>query len=230
SATTALGNQSAEKLLETAESVADALTGPALANLLPCSTSAADAACAAEFISKYGRRLFRRPLRAEEQERYASFFESALAKADFATALKWVVVGLIQSPNAVYRSEIGQDMGGGSRQLTPHEIATELSYIYTSSTPSEALLGAADAGSVGDLDALVHEMLASERGKAALQRFFEGYLAYTSVSSVARAGIPEFTNVRADMVRETRAFIDTVVFQQQGGLRELLTTPSTNPS
>lgn len=230
SAGTVMGNQNAQKLLETAESVADAVTGTALANLLPCSTAAADAACATEFIASYGRRLFRRPLTAAEQERYLAFFDSALAQSDFATAIKWITVGLLQSPFAVYRSEIGIDMGNGTRQLTPHEIATELAYLYTSSTPSEALLAAADAGNLGDLRVLVDEMLATERGRAALQRFFEGYLSYTSVASVGRPAISEFTNVNRDMVAETRAFIDAVVFEQGGGLRELLTTPTTHPS
>ena len=42
-----------------------------------------------------------------------------------------MTVALIQSPNALYRSEIGADSGGGMRQLSPYEVATELAYTFT---------------------------------------------------------------------------------------------------
>src|SRR5690606_23576333 len=107
SASARVGAQTGQLLLRTAESIGDAVTGDAFATILPCSAQAADRACAASFVEQYGRRLFRRALTAEEQERYLSFFDSALAQADFPTAMKWVTVGLVQSPNSVYRSEIG---------------------------------------------------------------------------------------------------------------------------
>ena len=114
-----VGNQYAELLLDTAESVADAVTASsALGNLLPCSTSAPDRSCAEEYVTDYGQRLFRRPLTQEEKDRYLTFFDGALETADFATGIKWITVGLIQSPSAVYRSEIGSDMGDGNRKLS----------------------------------------------------------------------------------------------------------------
>src|SRR5690606_27654948 len=87
-----LGGQAGEGLLRTAESIGDAVAG-ALDTLLPCATSAADSACAGEFIDIYGKRLFRRPLEADERERYMGLFETALPQTDFATAIKWVATG-----------------------------------------------------------------------------------------------------------------------------------------
>jgi hypothetical protein len=58
-----VGGQVAEKLLETAESVATAVTADdVLPNLLPCASSSPNRACAQTFLNDYGRRS-RRPIR-----------------------------------------------------------------------------------------------------------------------------------------------------------------------
>ena len=231
SATNQVGNQYAELLLETAEAVADAVTASsAFSNLLPCSASAADRSCAEEYITDYGQRLFRRPLTQEEKDRYLTYFDGALEAADFATAIKWVTVGLVQSPSAVYRSEIGSDMGDGSRKLSAYELATELAYTYTGAPPSDELLTSAASGDLGDLSAVAQTMLASDAGKQTVQRFFEGYLGYTRVASTQKPAVTGFDDAKLAMLDETRAFIDNVVFQTGGGVRELLTSPSTVPS
>lgn len=221
--------QMAEGILDTAESVADAVVANA-ATFLPCSTSSADRSCAEEFLGNFGKRLFRRPLSEAEQERYLTFFDSALSQSDFTTALKWMTVGLIQSPSAVYRREIGSDAGDGTRLLDSYELATELAYTFTGSTPSQDLLAAAETGDMGDLQARARELVSSDKGKQALQRFFEGYLGYTRVVSTQRPGIPEFGTVSSDMIEETRTFIDSVVYQSGAGLKELLTATATYPS
>jgi hypothetical protein len=226
-----VGNQLASALLDTALSVATAVTGSALATVLPCASSSADATCAEQFLTQYGRRLFRRPLTQAEHDRYLGFFAASVAKSDFKSALKWMTVGLIQSPNAVYRREIGTDNGSGTRALSIHEVATELAYTYTGSTPSEDLLTKADSGNLGDPVALARSLLATAAGKQGLQHFFDGYLGYyTRVTSIQKPNIPAFAGVSGDMIQETRAFIDDVVFQKGGGLKELLTAASTNPS
>lgn len=227
--TNTVGNQLAKELLSTAESVASAVTGNALQNLLPCAGTG-DRACAEQFLDQYGLRLFRRPLSDAERTRYLDFFDGALASSDFATALKWVTVGLIQSPSAVYRSEIGTTTGNGSRQLTPHELATELAYTFTGSTPSQQLLESAASGSLGNLQTRANELVSSPAGQRAIQRFFEGYLDYPNVSATLKPSIAGFDAAKADMVEETQRFIESVVLQGNGGVRELLTSPTTNPS
>jgi hypothetical protein len=222
-------NQLAQKLLETAESIATAVTGNAFQNLLPCSASSPGAACAGDFVSRYGRRLFRRPVTPAESQRYLALFDSVSGRSDFKTGIKWVTVGLIQSPNAVYRREIGT-ASGGMRTLTPHELATELAYTYTGSTPSEELLAQADAGSLGDLSAAARSLLATDRGKLAVQRFFESYLGYGRATAIERPSATDYAARSTEMVQETRAFIDGVVLQGGGGVRELLTSPTTYPS
>ena len=223
-----VGPQLAQALLDTASSVARAVTGPALATLLPCSASTPDRACAERFIVQYGRRLFRRPVTPAERARYLAFFDRHSAQSDFQQAIKWITVGLIQSPSAVYRSEIGS-VAGDSRTLDAHELATELAYTYSGTTPSDALLAQADTGSIDALGT-AQTLLASAPGKATLQRFFASYLDYPRVTSVERSNIPQWGAVRGPMLAETRSFIEQVVLTHPGGLRELLTTDTTNPS
>lgn len=226
---TVVGPQLAQALLDTASSVASTLGATALPSILPCSAAAADRACADQFLTRYGRRLFRRALSEAERTRYLSFFDAALPRSDFKTALKWLTVGLIQSPNAVYRSEIGSLEGGG-RKLDAREVVTELSYTFAGSTPSDALLAQAEGGTPLDAPALAKALVATDSGKAALQHFFESYLDYARVASIERANVPQFSSVRSDMIQETRSFIDQIVIQNRGGLKELLTAGTTNPS
>jgi len=228
---TLVGAQRAGAYVDTALSLATALVGTPLATVLPCSTGAADRACAETFLNKYGRRLFRRPITTAEHDKYLGFFDASRAKApDFKTALKWMTVALIQSPNALYRSEVGATNGANMRQLSAYEVATELAYTYTGTTPTDALLTMAASGNLGDTTALAKTMLATDAGKQTLHRFFEQYLDYTNISSVQKPNISTYASVSADMVQETRAFLSQVVFQSGGGMKELLTATTTNPS
>ncbi len=227
-ARTEVSSQFASALLETAESLSTALVGSKLTSLVPCA-SAGDKACATSFLESYGRRLFRRPLTTDESQKYLAFFDSALAKSDFKTALKWMTIGLIQSPNAVYRSEVGTPSGGG-RNLDAHELATELAYTFTGAPPSEALLDQADGGDLGDRLAIARELLATDAGKQHFQRFFEAYTGFPRVSAISKRNIQDFTTLNADMVQETRRFLDEILVQKDGGVRELLTATTTNPS
>jgi hypothetical protein len=132
--------------------------------------------------------------------------------SDFATGLKWTLVALMQSPYAVYRTELGE---GG--QLTPYEIASELSYSYSASPPSAELLAMALAGDLADPEVRYQEakkLLATERGDQVIQKFCEE--------------TPDnFESVRPKMVTETELFIEKLLFEKAGTLSDLLTADFT---
>ena len=225
-----VGGQLAGKIRDLGLAVATALVGTPLATILPCSTSTADHACAETFLNKYGPKLFRRPITTAEHDRYLSFFDTSKGKSDFKTALKWMTVGLIQSPSTLYRSEIGTDGGAGMRQLSPYEVITELAYTYTGTTPTDSMLSMAGGGNLGNLTTLAQQMIATAAGKQMVQRFFEQYLDYAGVTSVQKPNISTFAAVAPDMVQETHTFIDKIILQGGGGLKDLLTSNSTTPS
>ncbi len=230
-ASATVGSQLAGAILDTGLAVATAVTGTSFATILPCSGSAADRTCAGTFIDKYGKRLFRRTLTSAERDKYLTFFDQSRAKApDFKTAMKYLTVALIQSPNTLYRSEVGADTGNGMRQLSAYEMATELAYTYTGTTPSDALLTTAGTGNLGDVTAMARAMTGTPAGKQMMHRFFDQYLDYPSVVSLQKPNISTFAGLSADMVLETRAYVDDIVMANAGGMKELLTSPTGYPS
>ncbi|HEX2672083.1 MAG TPA: DUF1592 domain-containing protein [Polyangiaceae bacterium] len=226
-----VGGQVAGKLLDTATDLASALVADdVLPQVLPCA-SAANHACAQTFLDQFGRRLFRRPLTQADKDRYLSFFDAQLAASDFKSAIKWLTIGLIQSPHAIYRREVGT-LSGGEYQLSPHEIAGELAYMFTGTTPSADLLAQADAGQLDSpehLTTIAGQLLATPAGQDTLQRFFKGWLSYDQIPSTL-PNVSGFGAVAPDMVKETQAFIQQTVLTNRGGLKELLTASYTNPS
>lgn len=221
-----VGEQTAREILETAEDVGDAITDPAVfAQVLPCSGEAPDDGCARTFAQEYGARLFRRELTTEELDRYVALHGSVAGQSDFATGIKWMLVALFQSPHVVYRSELGEDAGDGTRTLTGWELATALAYDYTGTPPSDALRALGAQGALADPQARVEqarELLATEAGRESVHRFFEDWVDYPEVALKTRPDTPEFDGVRSALVEETRRFIDTVIVEDEGDVQSLL--------
>lgn len=211
-------------VLDRAEEIASQVTSEdSLPNNLPCAASSPDEACATEFVRKYGDALFRRPLEQADIDRYLALHQSVSAAADFSTGLKWALVALIQSPHAVYRTELG---AGG--KLTPYEIASELSYSYSASPPSAELIAKALSGQLDDPEARYQEAKAllttTPRGLDVMRQFFEEWLNYRDVLTVSRAETPDnFEQMRPKMVRETERFLEALLLENNGKLSELLT-------
>lgn len=227
-----VGNQTADELDRAGDAIGAAVSGAALGTLLPCSAATKDAACAQQFIDRYGKKLFRRALSAEESGRYGALFAKVSAAKDFAAGIRFVTRALVQSPHAVYRREVGVAQGG-TYQLSPAEVATELAYDFTGTTPSDALLAAADAGQLATpaaLEAKARELLMTDPGQRTLEKFFDAWLGYGRTASVTKSGVTNFDKLRDEMVSETRRFVGQVVVGKNGGLNELLTAPYTTPT
>lgn len=211
-------------VLDRAEEIATQVTSTSnLPSNLPCAEVNPDESCATEFVQKYGDALFRRPLTSADIERYLSLHRSVSAESDFSTGLKWTLVALIQSPHAVYRTELGE---GG--KLTPYEIASELSYSYAASPPSAELIAKALSGELDDPDARFQEaralLTSSPRGFDVMRQFFEEWLNYRDVLTVSRAETPDnFEQMRSKMVRETERFLEVLLLENNGKLGDLLT-------
>lgn len=230
SAALLVGSQAAGELLRTAEDVATLVSAPGtLAALLPCA-SGGDAACAGEFIDQYGMRLFRRPLTELERGEYLGLFDSVASESDFAMGIKWTLVALLQSPHAIYRSELGTP-GGGLRQLSEYELATQLGYMFGGTTPDRELLDLAAAGQLSDpavRAAQAARLIRTPRGLEVVREFFRAWLGYGSIVYAQRDQHPNFaTEIAPHLIDETRFFIDQVVFQHGGDLKQLLQAPYT---
>ena len=222
-----MGPQSAEEVYRTALDVASLITSADFVNqILPCSADAADAACVGTFVDTYGSRLFRRGLDETERAEFVAYYESVAGRSDFSMGLKWTIVTMLQSPFFVYRSELGDDAG----KLTPGEIATQLSYVFTGQPPSAELIARAEGGEFADANARVSEakkMLATPEGKEILEEFFRQWSGYLAVRTASKEGVEDFNDIRESMAIETRMFFSDVVFEAGGGVGDLLTSPKT---
>jgi hypothetical protein len=228
-ATLVVGQQTAQEILSTAEDVATHVVDDSvLPTLLPCATSAADAACAAQFVSQYGARLFRRPLSTDESKLYGDYFASVSGRSSFKLGIKWTLVALFQSANAVYRSELGV-ANAGRYALSQNEIATELAYDFGGSTPSADLLAKAAAGALSTPAARLAEarnLLTTPNGKESVRELFREWSGYALVKARTKTN-PAFAGIADEMTNETQQFIDDVLFTHSGTLSALLTAPYT---
>jgi hypothetical protein len=226
----------AHGLLVTAEQVAGAVVEPlVLARVLPCA-GAGDEACARTFLDTVGRRMYRRPLGDAEAARYIELFERITAEEDFATWVRWATVAMIQSPAVVYRSELGE-RDGDRYVLTGYEIATALAFALTGAPPDDALLDAAAAGELDTADgvaatarALAYDDAGAARPalRATFLAFTDQWLGLSALDNVGKSPemFPGFTaDVRAAMRAEADGYVDSVVFEQSGGVSALLTAP-----
>ena len=182
-------------------------------------------ACADTLVQAVGARLFRRAVSADEASDYGALYDSVAAKSDFTTGAHWVLVALIQSPSAVYRSELGTvDQGG--RKLSPDELGTELSYTFGGTVPSADLLAAAERGDFATPEARVakaKELLATPTGLEQLHQFLAEWSGYGKVASKTKTTVANFEALRGSMQQETKLFFDEAVVNRKGGMRELLT-------
>lgn len=221
-----VGPQAAGEILKTAKDVAASITGAAhLTKTLPCAASTPGQACAEQFIDTFGPKLYRRELSTEERQELMDYYSSVALRSDFTLGLKWTIVAMLQAPATLYRHELGDADG----QLTQAELATQLAYTYSGSAPSDELRVKAGRGELASAEALLGEaqqLLATDRGQAALRQFFREWLAYERVLGSNKDGLPEFREIQQSQVAETRQFIDEVV-QGGGGVKDLLTAKFT---
>ena len=168
----------AEKLESAAYMLAAQAFAPARrAKLVPCTPAASvDGTCSRAFVAQFARRAFRRPVSDDEVARYAKLADDAAGTLDdFYGGLEYALAGILQSPNFLFRSELGEvdPSAPARRRFTDYELAARLSYALWNTTPDEALLAAADSGKLvgAGLAAAADRLLADPRAKAALDDF-----------------------------------------------------------
>jgi hypothetical protein len=210
---------------------------PNLEKLVPCERAKlGDPACAAQFIEKFGLRVYRRPLLAQERASYVSLFQSFQANG-YADALRTVVQTMLQSPNFIYRIElkpVTPGSGEGST-LDAYELAARLSFFLLSTTPDDALLESARSGALLDSAGLQKEtarLLADPRFGDTLDSFHLQWLELDKLEGLTKDSTlyPSFTpELSAAMRRETLSFVRHVINKDHAKLDTLLTASYSFP-
>jgi hypothetical protein len=199
--------------------------------IIPCDINVVDETiCAEQTISRFGRRAYRRPLSEREVERYMSYYQELRPDEGFDGAIVIVLEVILQSPHFLYRTEFGRpdEDGDGVVMLTPYELASRLSFFLWGSVPDDRLLAAAEVGLLDTPEGIAAEarrMLESPKAREAAQHFHLQWLHLKKLPNVFKdPGVfPEFTEELRDLLgKETKAFVDHVIFEGEGDLTTLL--------
>ena len=154
-----------------------------LTKLVPCAPpSGTEATCLDDFLRRFGKRAYRRPLTSDEITQYQQLFSVGKGtNADFASGISLVVSTMLQSPHFLYRPELGNAAAGGSDgwALSPYETASRLSYFLQNTMPDDALIAAADAGKLAtpeDIGAQARRLLAAPKGRDTIVSFHQQWM------------------------------------------------------
>jgi Protein of unknown function (DUF1592)/Protein of unknown function (DUF1588)/Protein of unknown function (DUF1595)/Protein of unknown function (DUF1585) len=192
-----------------------------------------DEVCARDFIVRFGRKAFRRPLTDDEVARFGSLYAAAApVTGDFHASLEYVVAAMLQSPSFLYRAEIGQPdpIDPSRRLLDPFELASRLSYFLWSSTPDDELLEAAASGDLATDEGLAGQsrrLLASPRAIVAERQFFTEVFQLAQLDGLPQleAYFPQMSSTFGASARdEMLALVDDIVSGRDADYGELFDT------
>jgi hypothetical protein len=177
------------------------------------------------FIQSVGRRAFRRPLTPLEVEDYTQLFDQGKAmsgpKSELAKGAALVIRALLQAPEFLYRTELGPK----GEPLDGYEAAAKLSLWLLGSTPSDALLDAAET--LTTADALVNEatsMMAKAAGRTVMRQFHGEWLRFDEFPILSKVGVPNYDPaLNAEYEEASYLFFDNI-FSQGLGVRDVLTS------
>lgn len=206
----------------------------ALVGCTPSGTS--DAACAKTFIGSFGRRAWRRALDDAEIDRLTAVATGAATTlGDFHQGLGFAIAAILESPNFLYRVELGtpDPSEPGVRHYRGYELASRLAFFLWNSTPDDALLDAAEDGSLDDDGGVAMEvdrMLDSPRVHDAVRNFFTERFGLAQLDDLSKDSVV-FPAMSADLGpaarEETLRLIDQLLLVEEGDYRDLFTTRRT---
>jgi uncharacterized protein DUF1592/uncharacterized protein DUF1588/uncharacterized protein DUF1595/uncharacterized protein DUF1587/uncharacterized protein DUF1585 len=222
-----------------AEAIAEDLTPAQIEALLPCDIASGDDACVSSFVTDFGRRVYRRPLGADEIAAYQALylrgdglFEAGSA---FEQGIRHVIEAMLQSPSFLYRVELSEALDGD--QLIPldgYEVASRLSYLLWNGTPDDTLLGAASAGELvtdAGIEAQARRMLDDPRATGPIDDFHAQWLQVSRYDNLTKddqmfPGFEALPMANA-MKEETRRFIRHVILELGADYETLMTSRTT---
>jgi hypothetical protein len=159
-------------------------------------------------------------------------------QADFKAGIYWVTATMLQSPNVIYRSELGAP-AGGRFQLTPYELASALSYTFTGGPPTPELtqLAASNRLSTADqIEAAARALVYDAGGQVKpgfrdqMLRFADQWVGLSTLSNLKKddQAFPDFNDeIQSALGEETRQFLGGVLIDGKGTPRDLFSAPFT---
>jgi hypothetical protein len=179
------------------------------------------------FIATKLARVWRRPLAPDEQAALLKLFTDAQPDGP-ARGFHLVLEAALQAPSFLYRTELGKPGTGDTVTLTPHELASALSFLFLESAPDEALWTRAQDGTLADPAVLATEvdrLLKLPAARVNLAQKAGYWLGVGGISNRSRNAtlFPEWTEtLKTSLTESVRLFLSDVI--NDGTLNDLLTS------
>jgi hypothetical protein len=194
-------------------------------------------ACAQQFISAFANRAFRGHLDSDESSALFTIYSNiadAPNQLGFVTGIQAVITAVLSSPYFLYVIELGDGSTptGNSMLLSQNEIAARLSFFLWRTLPDATLMSAAASGTLStptQIQAQAQRMLADPKAVDAINDFTTQWLeiaAPPSGKDVIFTNWAKYPTIGQEMQDETRTNVSQLILTENGGLTELLTSPS----
>jgi hypothetical protein len=193
-------------------------------------------ACVGTFIQTFGKRVYRRSLTDAEVQRWLKVGQgiAQLATSSAAKGLEYITVGLLQSPNFLYRVETNKlDDSIKRLKYDGPSMATRLAFTLTGHPPSDALLAAAAGGGLDTADGIKTAAAPLLSDPKAIDRMTEFFSELSGADVVLlvdkdQTVFPEFNPaLRSSMLQATQLFIKNVVLAPSADVRSLFDSNQT---
>lgn len=223
-----VGSELANQYMLVAEKVAAAVTQPeriatlgaCAAQISPTSDAASETSCVRSILGSLLPKAFRRASAAAEADAFLGVFQGVRSSADFPTSLATTLEAVLESPDFIYKPELGTPVADKPHLLRPSgdEMATRLSYLYWASLPDDALRAAAASGELSTAEgvrAQAQRLLDDPRSHEVVRQFFDKLLPISELSSLTRDAIkyPAYTPKLGSLMRqETQLFLEDLSY------------------
>jgi Protein of unknown function (DUF1592)/Protein of unknown function (DUF1588)/Protein of unknown function (DUF1595)/Protein of unknown function (DUF1585) len=183
----------------------------------------------ADFVTTKIARAFRRPLSTDEVTALVRLYVSGQPDGP-GRGFHLLMEAALQAPSFLYRTELGQGAAAatGPVQLTPHELASAVSFLFLESAPDDSLWAKAQDGSLNTpavLEAEIDRILQLPAVKANLTQKAFYWLGLAGISNRSRKAnlYPEWNeNVKAALTQSVRLFLGEII--SSGKLSDLFTS------
>jgi len=203
--------------------------------LAPCTTAGGSTACLQSFIKAFAKQAYGRPMTDPEFTRASAV--AALGQ-DYATSVRLGIELVLQSPNLIYVSELGDPSAPPTPQqpvpLTNYEIASQLSFLLSGSRPDATLMKTTETTGLGSPAAIQTEatrMLGADRATVEMTRFIVGWMDMAPINTAPKSPdvYPTFTDaIAAGMQQEFDQFVSTQLAKGMGTMASFMNGVSTN--
>ena len=166
--------------------------------------------------------------------KYRQLIKDAVAEAGNAEGLRLGLVAIAVSPEAVYRSELGQGEPDkhGRRMLSPIDLAFAISFALTDRKPDGKLLEAVRTADLSTREDVLREVSRiwddPEIQKPRILRFFHEFFGYHKAPGVfkdqARFG-QDYRGIPELLVKDADVMVNHIVKEDRDVFVRLLTTP-----